>query len=132
MTPAECNYDIHHKELLAIVKELKEWCHLLEGTALPVQIITDHKNLEPFKVSKDLRGCLARWAGFLSKFNFQLKYCPGKTNGKADILSRKDEHQPLGGVRAELYSTLPFILLLLSQTKSWMTEFKTHVYRTTV
>ncbi|QRV92223.1 Transposon Ty3-G Gag-Pol polyprotein [Ceratobasidium sp. AG-Ba] len=97
MTPAERNYNIYHKELLAIVKALKEWRHLLEGTALPVQIITDHKNLEPFKVSKDLRGRLARWAGFLSEFNFQLKYRPGKTNGKADILSRKDEHRPLGG-----------------------------------
>ncbi|QRV84414.1 Retrotransposable element Tf2 protein [Ceratobasidium sp. AG-Ba] len=84
-------------ELLAIVKALKEWRHLLEGTALPVQIITDHKNLEPFKATKDLRGRLARWAGFLSEFNFQLKYRPGKTNGKADILSRKDEHRPLGG-----------------------------------
>ncbi|QRW03187.1 Retrotransposable element Tf2 protein [Ceratobasidium sp. AG-Ba] len=97
MTPAERNYDIYHKELLAIVKALKEWRHLLEGTALPVQIITDHKNLEPFKATKDLRGRLARWAGFLSEFNFQLKYRPGKTNGKADILSRKDEHRPLGG-----------------------------------
>ncbi|QRV84430.1 Transposon Ty3-G Gag-Pol polyprotein [Ceratobasidium sp. AG-Ba] len=92
MTPAERNYDIYHKELLAIVKALKEWQHLLEGTALPVQIITDHKNLEPFKATKDLRGRLARWAGFLSEFNFQLKYRPGKINGKADILSRKDEH----------------------------------------
>ncbi|QRW02495.1 Transposon Tf2-1 polyprotein [Ceratobasidium sp. AG-Ba] len=36
MTPAERNYDIYHKELLAIVKALKEWRHLLEGTALPV------------------------------------------------------------------------------------------------
>ncbi|QRV96371.1 Retrotransposable element Tf2 protein [Ceratobasidium sp. AG-Ba] len=97
MTPAERNYDIYHKELLAIVKALKEWRHLPEGTALPVQIITDHKNLEPFKASKDLRGRLARWAGFLSEFNFQLKYRPGKTNGKADILSRKDEQGPLGG-----------------------------------
>ncbi|QRV85329.1 Retrotransposable element Tf2 protein [Ceratobasidium sp. AG-Ba] len=99
MTPAERNYDIYHKELLAIVKALEEWRHLLEGTALPVQIITDHKNLEPFKATKDLRGRLARWAGFLSEFNFQLKYRPGKTNGKADILSRKDEHRPLGGVK---------------------------------
>ncbi|QRW09646.1 Transposon Tf2-1 polyprotein [Ceratobasidium sp. AG-Ba] len=97
MTLAERNYDIYHKELLAIVKALKRWRHLLEGTSLLVQIIMDHKNLEPFKASKDLRGRLARWAGFLSEFNFQLKYCPGKTNGKADILSRKDEHRPLVG-----------------------------------
>ncbi|QRV79946.1 Retrotransposable element Tf2 protein [Ceratobasidium sp. AG-Ba] len=97
MTPDKRNYDIYHKELLAIVKALKEWRHLLERTALLVQIITDHKNLEPFKATKDLRGRLACWAGFLSEFNFQLKYRPGKANGKADILSRKDEHRPLGG-----------------------------------
>ncbi|QRV82688.1 Retrotransposable element Tf2 protein [Ceratobasidium sp. AG-Ba] len=78
MTPAERNYEIYHKELLAIVKALKEWQHLLEGTALPVQIITDHKNLEPFKATKDLRGRLARWAGFL-QMEKQI-FCQGKMN----------------------------------------------------
>ena len=52
--PAECNYDIHDKELLAIIKCLKEWHSKLRGLACPFKILTDHKNLEPFTTKKAL------------------------------------------------------------------------------
>ena len=48
MTPAERNYDIGDKEMLAIVKPLEHWRHWLEGTKLPIEIRTDHKNLVNF------------------------------------------------------------------------------------
>lgn len=32
MAPVECNYTIHDKEMLAIVKSLKAWCPELERT----------------------------------------------------------------------------------------------------
>jgi len=32
MAPAECNYDIHDKEMLAIVKSLDQWRPELQGT----------------------------------------------------------------------------------------------------
>ena len=35
MIPAELNYEIHDKEMLAITPPFKEWRHYLEGTALP-------------------------------------------------------------------------------------------------
>ena len=54
MSPAERNYDIFDKELLAIIKALKDWRHLLEGSLIPVQILTDHKNLEYFITKRDL------------------------------------------------------------------------------
>jgi len=43
-TPAECNYDIYHKELMAVIKALKEWRPECEGAGYPVQLVTDHKN----------------------------------------------------------------------------------------
>ena len=43
-SPAECNYEIHDKELLAIINCLKEWEPELISVAHFV-IITDHKNL---------------------------------------------------------------------------------------
>jgi hypothetical protein len=46
LTPTECNYEIYDKELLAIVRCLEEWRAELEGSAQPIQIITDHRNLE--------------------------------------------------------------------------------------
>ena len=48
MNPAERNYGISDKEALVIVKALQHWRHWLEGTASPVEIITNHKNLKYF------------------------------------------------------------------------------------
>jgi len=50
----ELNYNIHNKELLAIFKAFKIWQHYLEGSASPIDIITDHKNLEYFSTTKVL------------------------------------------------------------------------------
>ena len=47
------NYEIHNKEMLAIIRGLENWRHLLESTHFKFEIWTDHKNLEYFmKVQK--------------------------------------------------------------------------------
>jgi len=51
-SPAEYNYDIYDKELMAIVKAFKEWRPECEGAAYPLQLITDHKNLKYFMTKK--------------------------------------------------------------------------------
>ena len=43
---AELNYNTHDKELLAIFEAFKIWRHYLKGLAYPIDIVTDHKNLE--------------------------------------------------------------------------------------
>ena len=45
MTESKSNYDIHNKELLAIVEALHQWRVYLKEAKHPVQIYTDHKNL---------------------------------------------------------------------------------------
>ena len=45
---AEINYEIHDKQLLAIVNSFQEWRHFLEGAQHPVTVYTDHKNLKYF------------------------------------------------------------------------------------
>src|SRR5258707_8030197 len=45
---AECNYQIHDKEMLAIMHTLDEWHHYLEGTMEKFEILTDHQNLAYF------------------------------------------------------------------------------------
>src|SRR5262245_27786334 len=42
------NYNIYHKELLAIVKCMKHWRHYLEELKKPVEVLSDHKNLSAF------------------------------------------------------------------------------------
>ena len=43
---AECNYEIYDKELIAIICAFKEWRSELEDSTYPIDVITDHKNLE--------------------------------------------------------------------------------------
>ena len=53
LNETERNYEIHDKEMLAIIQGLENWRHLLEGAHFKFEIWTDHKNLEYFmKVQK--------------------------------------------------------------------------------
>ena len=94
MSPAECNYEIYDKELLAIIRCFEQWKPELEGTDLPVKIFTDHRSLEYFMSTKKLTRRQARWAKFLSEFNFVITYRPGKKNEKADALTRRPNDKP--------------------------------------
>jgi len=88
-SPAEINYDIHDKEMSAIVDSFKQWEHWLIGSLHPILVYTDHKNLEYFTTTKVLNRRQARWADYLSLFDFKIIYRPGRENGKADALSRR-------------------------------------------
>ena len=57
---AEIIYEIHHKELLAIVDSFQEWRHLLEGATHQVTVYIDHKNLEYFMSTHALNRRQAR------------------------------------------------------------------------
>ena len=65
----------------------------MEGAKLEFEIWTDHKNLQYFMTSQKLNCRQARWALYLSQFNFTLKHIPGKSMGKADGLSRRPNWQ---------------------------------------
>jgi len=83
------NYKIHDKEMLAIIRGLEAWRHLLEGAQYKFEIWTDHKNLEYFMKAQKLNRRQARWALYLSWFDFTLKHVAGSKIGKADGLSRR-------------------------------------------
>lgn len=91
MQAAELNYEIHDKELLAIIRSLQQWRAELQGSPHTIEILTDHKALEYFMSTKTLNSRQARWAEFLSEYNFVIKYHPGKSNAAADALSRRQQ-----------------------------------------
>ncbi|KAF8761609.1 hypothetical protein RHS01_00745 [Rhizoctonia solani] len=72
LSGAKANYDTHDKELLAIIKALEEWRIFLEATDKTIQA--------------------AQWRIFLSNFNFEIHYRPGKQSGKPDALSRRSNY----------------------------------------
>ena len=83
------NYEIHDKEMLAIIRGLEAWRHLLEGVQSKFEIWIDHKNLEYFMKAQKLNRRQARWALYLSWFDFILKHVVGTKMGKADGLSKR-------------------------------------------
>ena len=54
LSPVEQNYEIHDKEMLAIIQALEEWRHFLKGTLCQFESWTGHKNLKYFCMSKKL------------------------------------------------------------------------------
>jgi len=94
---AEINYEIHDKELLAIVDAFKHWRRYCEGATNQVQVFSDHQNLEYFTTTKILNRRQARWAQELAGIDFRIYYRPGNWNGKPDALSRRSEFSPEKG-----------------------------------
>jgi len=92
MTGPELNYDIHDKELLAIVEAFREWRVYLEGTTLPVQVYTDHKNLLYWTSTKTLNRRQVRWSEALAGCNFEIHHVRGTENAGADALSRRPDY----------------------------------------
>jgi len=97
MSDAECNYDIHDKELLAIVQAFHEWKRYTRGNPKPIRVLTDHKNLVTFMTKKELNERQARWMQELSQYNFNIEYRPGKEGGKPDALTRREGGLPTAG-----------------------------------
>ncbi len=88
LSPAERNYDIGNRELLAVKLALEEWRHWLEGSGVPFVVWTDHKNLEYIQSAKRLNSRQARWALFFGRFDFSISYRSGSKHIKPDALSR--------------------------------------------
>ena len=54
MAPAELNYLIYNKEMLTIVRALRQWRAELSGTSTAIKVLTDHRSSEYFISSKIL------------------------------------------------------------------------------
>lgn len=89
LTPAERNYGIGDKELLAIVASLTQYRPYVVNLMQPLLVITDHSNLTTFASKQILNRRQARWANELSELNFKIVYRPGSKNQRADILTRR-------------------------------------------
>jgi len=107
LQPAEINYKIHDKELLAVVDAFKHWRRYCKGATHQVQVYSDHQNLEYFTTTKVLNRRQARWVQELAGINFRIYYRPGTQNGKPDVLSRRSEYRPeKGGVEKQPITTV--------------------------
>ena len=64
---------------------------------MPIDVVTDHQNLQYFSMMKVLTQRQARWLEFLSQFNLVIRFRPGKLGAKPDALTRQWDVYPKGG-----------------------------------
>ena len=138
MQPAERNYEIYDKELLAIVEALAKWRQYLLGAIELFKIWMDHENLKYFREPHKLNGQQARWYLKLQNYDFTLQHILGKTNMKADILSRKDQvntkkdNKDVQVLKEEIWTrrtTAEVTILKKNQTKENNLDLLEEIYR---
>ncbi|MBW0469596.1 hypothetical protein O181_009311 [Austropuccinia psidii MF-1] len=88
LLPAELNYEIHDKELLAMVWALKHWRVFLLSLYYSFKVLKDHSSLQYFMSSKVLMHRQSCWGEFLSEFHFSITYHQGRLATLPDALSR--------------------------------------------
>ena len=69
------------------MKSLMHWRQYLGWTKEPFTILTDHTNLQYWKLPRNLNRHIARWHIDLQEYDYEIQYIPGKTNIPADALS---------------------------------------------
>jgi hypothetical protein len=93
LRPAERNYPVHDKELLAMKYALAKFRVYLLGEK-QFAIYTDHASLRTAVKTPHLSQRMARWFSFFAEYNFVVHYKPGKSNILADALSRRPDYDP--------------------------------------
>ena len=85
---AEPRYSTTEQEALAVWRCLKEVDWLVQGSAYPVLVYTDHSALIHLLKGDDVHGKIARWRQKLLEFDIEYVHIPGSQNAIADGLSR--------------------------------------------
>jgi len=96
MQPAELNYEIYDKELLAIFEAFRQWRNYLEGSAHGVLSTLRPQELEYFATTKQLTRHQVGWSEYLSGFNYLIRYRAGRLGTKPDALTHHDDVYPQG------------------------------------
>jgi RNase H-like domain found in reverse transcriptase len=95
LTKKQRNYDIEDRELLAIVRALKEWRHYIQGSGHTTLIHTDHRNLTYFRKAQKLSDRQARWSLFLSSI-VSIRFLVGSGAGLSVALSKSESPEVRG------------------------------------
>ena len=86
---AECNYEIYDKELLAIIRCFEKWRPELQSVSESIKVLTDHKSLKYFMITKKLNRRQVKWTEFFADFNFVVSYQAEKVHAKTNFLTKR-------------------------------------------
>nr|XP_016477412.1 PREDICTED: uncharacterized protein LOC107798892 [Nicotiana tabacum] len=103
LTPAQINYTVTEKELLAVVWVFDKFWAYLVGTK--VIVYTDHATIRYLFEKKDAKPRLIRWVLLLQEFDLEIRDRRGIENQVVDHLSRLEtrNHEPEGDVIKETF-----------------------------
>ena len=87
---AKQNYNVHDKELLAIIVILKKWKIYVKKES-KIIIFMNHKNLLSFIKTKKLNWWQIKWSELLEQYKFTIQYISKKNNDRADALNRRSD-----------------------------------------
>jgi len=76
-----------------VIQGLEKYRHYLEEHLHKIEIWSDHQNLTFFRTAQKLTRRQARWALFMTHFDFVLYHKPGKTMQAKDPLSRQADYE---------------------------------------
>jgi hypothetical protein len=106
-TPTERRYEVYDRELLGIVRALREWRHYLYGSPHQVLIYSDHLNLLYFRKPQKLNDRQRRWIPELAQFDYKLIHLPGTQMIQSDTLSRRPDLTPCDDDEPQETTLLP-------------------------
>ena len=90
-SPAERNYEVYDRELLGIIRALRDWRHYVQGSPHETIVYSDHKNLTYFRNPQKLNRRQAGWSLELSEYDLKLVHLPGTKMVQSDALSRRSD-----------------------------------------
>lgn len=90
-SPTEQNYPIYDRELLAVLRALREWRHYVIGSPHTTTILSDHQNLLYYQKPQNLKPRQARWSLEMSEYDIKLIHTPGQKMIQSDALSRRPD-----------------------------------------
>ena len=87
LSPAERNYCVTRRELLAVLTAVRHFHSYLYGSQFTIR--TDHASLQWLHNLKDPEGQLARWLARLGQYSYHIVHRPGERHTNADAMSRR-------------------------------------------
>lgn len=91
LTGAELNWNVHEKELYALVRALEHWTMYLSTTRHPINVFTDNVAMLYMLRSKKIPAKRSRWLSVLLRYKLNPQRIEGVNNVTADALSRRHD-----------------------------------------
>ena len=86
LNPAQQQYCITKRELIAVVTFMRHFKHYLLGRKFIIR--TDHAPLIWLRNFKEPEGLIARWISVIETFDYEIQYRPGRKHQKQILFRR--------------------------------------------